>query len=91
MYVCMARSTGAMGGEPHDVINSYRKYGVIPQSAYTGLINGATYNNFDEMQKDLKPYLEELVKMKKLPSDWKEVFEKKNGYLLRCRAQDLYV
>lgn len=65
------------GGEPHDVINSYRKYGVIPQSAYTGLINGATYNNFDEMQKDLKSYLEELVKMKKLPSDWKEVFEKK--------------
>ena len=65
------------GGEPHDVINSYRRYGVLPQSAYTGLINGATYNNFDEMQKDLKPYLEELVKMKKLPDNWKEVFEKK--------------
>ena len=32
------------GGEPHDVINSYRKYGAIPQSAYSGLINGATYN-----------------------------------------------
>ena len=59
------------GGEPHDVINSYRRYGVLPQSAYTGLINGATYNNFDEMQKDLKPYLEELVKMKKLPDNWK--------------------
>ncbi len=70
------------GGEPHDVINSYRRYGVLPQSAYTGLINGATYNNFDEMQKDLKPYLEELVKMKKLPDNWKEVFEKKmDAYL----------
>ena len=65
------------GGEPHDVINSYRRYGALPQSAYSGLINGATYNNFDEMQKDLTPYLEELVKMKRLPDNWKEVFEKK--------------
>ena len=70
------------GGEPHDVINSYRKYGAIPQSAYSGLINGATYNNFDEMQKDLTPYLKELVKMKKLPDNWKEVFEQKmDSYL----------
>ena len=70
------------GGEPHDVINSYRKYGAVPQSAYSGLINGATYNNFDEMQKDLTPYLKELVKMKKLPDNWRKVFEQKmDSYL----------
>ena len=33
------------GGELHDVINIYRKYGAVPQSVYSGLINGATVNN----------------------------------------------
>ena len=65
------------GGELHDVINIYRKYGAMPQIAYTGLINGATKNNFKEMQKDLEGYLKDIVASEKVPANWKEVFEKK--------------
>ena len=65
------------GGELHDVINIYRKYGAAPQIAYTGLINGATKNNFKEMQKDLEGYLKDIVASEKVPANWKEVFEQK--------------
>ena len=65
------------GGELHDIINIYRKYGAVPQSVYTGLINGATVNNFNEMQKDLEGYLKGIVESEKVPADWKEVFEQK--------------
>ena len=65
------------GGELHDIINIYRKYGAVPQSIYTGLINGATINNFNEMQKDLEGYLKGIVESEKVPADWKEVFEQK--------------
>lgn len=37
------------GGALHDVINMYRKYGAMPQSAYTGLNYGTTNNKFAEM------------------------------------------
>lgn len=37
------------GGALHDVINMYRKYGALPQSAYTGLNYGTTKNKFGEM------------------------------------------
>ncbi len=37
------------GGALHDVINMFRKYGALPQSAYTGLNYGTTKNKFAEM------------------------------------------
>ncbi|MDR1876978.1 MAG: aminopeptidase [Flavobacteriaceae bacterium] len=63
------------GGELHDVINMYKKYGAIPQEAYTGLLNGAVTNNFHVMQKELKEYIDE-VKSKKVPInlDWTRNF-----------------
>lgn len=65
------------GGQLHDVTNAYKKYGIVPQYVYTGLLNGATMNNFEEMQKELKPYLDELIKMKKLPDNWRDEFNAK--------------
>jgi bleomycin hydrolase len=49
------------GGEAHDVINSYRKYGTVPMDVYTGLTNGATRNNFSEMQAVLEGILKGVV------------------------------
>ncbi|MCU7614041.1 aminopeptidase [Chryseobacterium sp. GMJ5] len=49
------------GGELHDVINMYTKYGAVPQEVYTGLKTGQTLNNFSEMQGKLKPVLDSLV------------------------------
>lgn len=50
------------GGEPHDVINMYAKYGILPYENYTGLVNGATKNNFTAMQTSLKNMLDTVVK-----------------------------
>lgn len=60
------------GGEPHDVINMYAKYGAMPESAYTGLVNGATVNNFDAMQKSIKTFLDSIVKLKFKDRTWKK-------------------
>lgn len=52
------------GGEAHDVINSLRKYGTMPAEVYTGLTNGATRNNFAEMQSVLEGILKGVVAKK---------------------------
>lgn len=64
------------GGEPHDVINMYAKYGIVPEEVYTGLINGATKNNFGRMQKSLKAMLDSLIKLPpgKIDLTWKKAF-----------------
>ncbi|WP_294251380.1 C1 family peptidase [uncultured Chryseobacterium sp.] len=61
------------GGELHDVINMYKKYGAVPQEAYTGLQQGQTLNNFTAMQEKLKPVLDSLVQAGskgKLSDNW---------------------
>lgn len=58
VYVRMGGNIGwGDGGEPHDVINSLRKYGTVPQEVYSGLTAGATRNNFGEMQAVLEGML----------------------------------
>src|SRR3970282_2604248 len=37
------------GGELHDVINMYKKYGAVPQEVYSGLNYGTSKNKFAEM------------------------------------------
>ncbi len=50
------------GGETHDVINMYRKYGALPLSVYTGLNYGTTKNKFAEMAAVTQAMLEAIVK-----------------------------
>lgn len=60
------------GGALHDVMNMYRKYGIVPQEAYTGLLHGATRNNFKEMSAVIEALLKVYVQNpnKKLSPDW---------------------
>lgn len=60
------------GGALHDVINMYKKYGAVPQEAYTGLLHGATRNNFKEMSAVIKNILDAYVKNPagKLSPNW---------------------
>lgn len=75
------RMSGAVswgdGGEPHDVINMYAKYGILPEANYNGLINGATRNDFSIMQKSLKGMLDSIVKNPTGTIDlaWKQKFK----------------
>lgn len=50
------------GGELHDVVNIYAKYGALPQSVYNGLNYGTTINKFNEMQDVLKAMLDGVIK-----------------------------
>lgn len=58
------------GGELHDVMNAYKKYGALPQEAYDGLNEGQKLNDFGEMQSALKAYLDAIIKNKKLSKNW---------------------
>ncbi len=64
------------GGECHDVINMYAKYGAMPQSVYTGLNYGTTKNKFGEFQAVLKGMLDAIVANHngKLTPVWKKAF-----------------
>ncbi len=72
------------GGECHDVINMYAKYGAMPQEVYTGLHYGTTKNKFAEMQAILKSMLDAVVSNPngKLTPSWKKAYiEVLNSYL----------
>ena len=64
--------TWGEGGSLHDVINMFRKYGIVPQETYTGLVNGQTRNNFAEMSEVIKEMLNVYAKnpSKKLSANW---------------------
>ncbi|MBA3828990.1 MAG: aminopeptidase [Taibaiella sp.] len=64
------------GGECHDVINMYAKYGTMPQSVYTGLQYGTAKNKFGELQAVLKGMLDAIVRNPngKLSTAWKRAF-----------------
>ena len=65
------------GGELHDVINSYAKYGAVPQQVYSGLQYGSNRNDFSKLHPILKGFLEGLVKrekVKKLTPNWLTAF-----------------
>ena len=57
------------GGLGHDVIQSIAKYGAVPESAYTGLINGVTAFNHGKMVKELKAYLDSALKKRRPVED----------------------
>jgi len=65
------------GGECHDVINMYAKYGAMPQVAYPGLNYGTTKNAFPEMQAMLKAMLDAVITdpNHKLTTAWKKAFD----------------
>jgi len=60
------------GGQAHDVTNMLAKYGTMPEQVYTGLINGATINDFDPMQKEIQQYLKGWLANHHIPDNWKD-------------------
>ena len=56
------------GSEANAVTRIWKKYGVVPAEAYTGLLNGRKYHNHEAMVAEMKSYLESL----KSTSAWDE-------------------
>lgn len=51
-------SAFAQGSEHNAVIHRMKQYGAVPESAYTGLINGRTGHNHGPMVREIRNYLE---------------------------------
>ncbi|MFV0564920.1 MAG: aminopeptidase C [Flavobacteriaceae bacterium] len=60
------------GGQLHDVLTIFRKYGAVPREVYTGLRDGQTRNNFSEMSSILHGMNEGIVKNKQLTPVWQK-------------------
>ncbi len=60
------------GGLNHDVINSAKDFGIVPVSAYSGLVGSATKHDHSKMVKELEDLLKAYADpSKKLDPKWK--------------------
>ena len=64
------------GGLGHDMIRSTATYGAIPLSAYTGLVNGQTQYNHQELFGKLQSYLDSVLKKQPISSNWMDGYTK---------------
>lgn len=72
------------GGEFHDVVNVLKKYGIVPDSVYTGLNYGEEKHVHGEMDKMLLDQVKAVVEdpNKKLTTAWKDAVDGTlNSYL----------
>jgi len=58
------------GGAFHDVAYVIKNYGLMPQSAYTGFVNGDKDINHNEMDNMLKAQVDVVVKANKISPSW---------------------
>lgn len=65
------------GGEGHDIPFIIEKYGIVPESVYTGLVNGKTRHNHSQLMSVLKPVVEAIAKEKpgQIGPEWIEAVE----------------
>ncbi len=50
------------GGLGHDAIHAMSVYGIMPESAYSGLTGGRTQHNHSQLISELRSYLDSLLK-----------------------------
>ncbi|MBL7869362.1 MAG: aminopeptidase [Flavobacterium lindanitolerans] len=64
------------GGLNHDVINSAMQFGIVPLTAYSGLVGNATKHDHSKMVKELEDLLKKYADpSKKLDPKWKTEVE----------------
>jgi len=62
------------GGLGHDLIRAIHVYGAVPESVYSGLSPKYNTHNHQGMVRELKAYLDTLVKNGPVPRNWLEYF-----------------
>ena len=58
------------GGLGHDELRAIATYGAIPETVYSGLINGQQRHNHQKLIKELTQYLDSVIKVTPLTQDW---------------------
>ena len=53
------------GGQAHDVMNMIKKYGILPESAYSGIIPPATIHDHEELDEMIKTMAPAISKFRK--------------------------
>ncbi len=66
----------SQGSLSHDVINVLEKHGAVPEVAFAGKKDKKGSYNHNELEKELKSFLDKCIKEKSVPKDWKSQFEK---------------
>lgn len=64
----------SQGSLNHDVIRAMKMGGIVPESAYSGLLTGADRHDHSEMEKALKGLLDGLRESKRLSPQWVTAF-----------------
>ncbi len=64
------------GGLGNDVINAIAKYGVVPESIYSGMLLGQQRHDHSALVDRLKSYLDNLLANRPIPANWVEGFDK---------------
>ncbi|KGE15353.1 aminopeptidase C [Sphingobacterium deserti] len=62
------------GGQLHDVLTIFQKYGAVPREVYSGLPTDQNRNNFSEMGPLLQGMTETIAKSKKPSNNWLKAF-----------------
>jgi len=68
-------TTFGEGAYSHDVINQMKRYGMVPESVYSGMNIEEKKHNHAEMSRVLAAMLDAVKKGRKLTPRWKEAFE----------------
>jgi bleomycin hydrolase len=65
----------SQGSLSHDLIKVAKKYGVVPESVYSGKLDGAKKHDHSEMEAALKGMLDGILSRKSLSPKWSEAFD----------------
>ena len=65
----------SQGSLSHDLINVAHRHGVVPESVYSGKLDGATKHDHSEMIAVLKGMLDGVLKRDKLSPKWSKAFD----------------
>lgn len=60
----------SQGSLAHDVIRAYAMAGIVPESAFSGKVEGATMHDHSEMEVALKGMLDGIIKQKRPSPKW---------------------
>ncbi|MFH0893902.1 MAG: C1 family peptidase [Bacteroidota bacterium] len=67
--------TMGQGGQSHDILDLIREFGVMTESAYSGLYLGEKSHNHNELEEMIKSMLEPLTKNDRLTPRWLDAVE----------------
>ncbi len=64
------------GGLGHDVLHAIQTYGAMPDAAYPGLKSGQRGHDHSQLVRNLRAYLDGVLRQQPVPTNWPEGFTK---------------